>query len=128
MMTITRCPTCGEPSPADDPQSPCPRCGRGVWFTWSVAGPECVLRPKKDLTQAQPIDQFLDSIEFEPGDHLVIDLADVHYIASGALGRLMGLRKRLLAAGGRLTLRGMDPDLAEVFRVTRIESFFEIES
>lgn len=126
-IIITQCPVCGESSTVTDHDAPCAQCGRGSWFTWSVAGGESVLRPKKDLTHPTPIDQFLDSVEFEPGDHLVIDLTDVRYIASAALGRLMGLRKRLLAAQGRLTLRGLHPDLAEVFRATRIESFFDIE-
>ncbi|WP_165074539.1 STAS domain-containing protein [Paludisphaera rhizosphaerae] len=127
MTTTTQCPACSEPSSIDDPQAPCTRCGRGVWFSWSRQDGQTVLRPKKDLLNSHPLDQFLESVEFEPGDHLVIDLSDVHYIASEALGRLMGLRKRLIAAQGRLTLRGLHPDLAEVFRVTRIESFFDIE-
>ena len=127
MTSTTQCPACGGPSPTDDPQAPCARCGRGAWFTWSEHDGRWILRPKKDLLNSFPLDQFLASVEFEPGDHLVIDLSDVHYIASEALGRLMGLRKRLLAAQGRLTLRGLHPDLAEVFHVTRIESFFEVE-
>lgn len=127
MTTTTQCPACSEPSSIEDPQVPCPSCGRGVWFSCSEQDGRTVLRFKRDLLNSLPLDQFMESVEFQPGDHLVVDLSDVHYIASEALGRLMGLRKRLLAAQGRLTLRRLHPDLAEVFRVTRIESFFDIE-
>ncbi len=121
-----RCPACGDPLPVDAPDAPCARCGRGAWFTWDDAG-ERVIRPKGDLVQAHPLDQFLQAVEFRAGERLVLDLSDVHYIASEALGRLLALRKRILAAQGRLTLRHMDADLLEIFRVTRIASFFEIE-
>ena len=72
-MTIitTPCPVCGEPSTVADHDAPCTHCGRGSWFTWSVDGAKSILRPKKDLTHSTPIDQFLDLVEFEPGDHLV---------------------------------------------------------
>ena len=123
---MTTCPTCHAPAPADAPDGACPRCGRGDWFTWDEGGAP-VLRPKGDLMFAHTFDQFLGSYAFRPGGRLIVDLADVHYIASEAIGRLMVLRKRVLAAEGRLTLRGLHPDLVEIFRVTRIAPFFEIE-
>ncbi|WP_165243810.1 STAS domain-containing protein [Paludisphaera soli] len=125
-VTGPRCPACGEPLPIDVPDAPCGRCGRGVWFAWDDDG-DPVVRPRGDLIQAHPLDQFLQAVELRPGERLVLDLRDVHYIASEALGRLLALRKRVLAAQGRLTLRHMDADLMEIFRVTRIASFFEIE-
>jgi anti-anti-sigma factor len=97
-----------------------------VWFTWEDGG-ERLVRPRGDLIHAHPLDQFLQAVEFRPGERLVLDLSDVHYIASEALGRLLALRKRILAVQGRLTLRHLDADLMEIFRVTRIASFFEIE-
>jgi len=120
---LESCPTCGAAAPAD---APCPACGRGGWFAWSDQG-ERVVRPTGDLINAEPLDRFLKAVEFRQGDLLVVDLSDVHYIASEALGRLLGLRKRLLTAQGRLILRHLDADLQEIFRVTRIAPFFEIE-
>lgn len=123
---MTACPTCAAPFPADALDDACARCGRGDWFTWDDEGGP-VMRPKGDLMFAHTFDGFLASYPFSPGGGLVLDLSDVHYIASEAIGRLMTLRKRLLAAGGRLTLRRLHPDLMEIFRVTRIAPFFEIE-
>jgi anti-sigma B factor antagonist len=123
---VTACPTCTTPLPTDAPDGVCPRCGRDDWFTWDDEdGP--VLKPKGDLMFAHTFDGFLASYPFSPGSRLVLDLSDVHYIASEAIGRLMTLRKRLIAVQGRLILRRLHPDLEEIFRVTRIASFFEIE-
>ncbi|AMV37200.1 STAS domain-containing protein [Planctomyces sp. SH-PL62] len=122
------CPACGAIPQGDDLDAPCPRCGRGDWFTWSRSDDGApVARPKYDLRDPGPLDQFLKSVEFRPGDRLILDLSDVHYIASEALGRLLSLRKRLIGAQGRLTLRHLDADLQEILRVTRLASFFEIE-
>ncbi|MDG3005661.1 STAS domain-containing protein [Paludisphaera mucosa] len=121
-----RCPACGASPIGDVPAEACERCGRGAWFTWRDDG-DRVVKPMGDLMHAHPLDQFLKSVEFRPGERLILDLADVHYIASEALGRLMALRKRLLNVQGRLTLRHLDADLVEIFRVTRIASFFDVE-
>lgn len=124
---MTNCPTCTTPLPADALDGICSRCGRGDWFTWENDG-DPVLKPRGDLMFAHTFDPFLNSYTFRPGVRLVLDLADVRYIASEAIARLMTLRKRALAAEGRLALRHLHPDLSEIFRVTRIATFFEIEA
>lgn len=124
---MTTCPTCASSFLTEADDGVCARCGRGDWFSW-VDGDEPVMRPKGDLMFAHTFDPFLEAYTFRPGGRLILDLADVHYIASEAIARLMTIRKRLLAVQGRLTLRSLHPDLAEIFRVTRIASFFEIES
>ena len=125
------CTVCGshmkiEPSdPAGD--APCPRCGHLVWFTWEDLGDVDVIRPTQDLLTRDALDAFLDSVAMKPGKHIILDLADVHYLASAALGRLISMKKRVNAVGGRFSIRHIHPDLLEIFRITHLEHVFEIE-
>jgi anti-anti-sigma factor len=46
---------------------------------------------------------------------LLLDFAGVERLDSAALGKLIGLHRRVKAAGGRLALCGLNPELAETF-------------
>jgi anti-sigma B factor antagonist len=52
----------------------------------------------------------------------------VVYFDSAALGKLINLKKQLGGAGRRLTLRHVHPDLVELFRITRLDRVFDLES
>jgi anti-anti-sigma factor len=126
-----RCIVCGsevkiQPSdPACD--APCPRCGHLLWFTWEDLGDVDVIKPTEDLLTREALDAFLDSVALRPGIHLILDLENVQFLASAALGRLISVKKRVDAVGGRFSIRHVHPDLMEVFRITRLEHVFEME-
>ncbi len=126
-----RCHVCGSELKVDpsDPSatSPCPRCGHLLWFTWESSADFDVITPTRDRLNREDLDAFLDSVAIRPGIHLVLDLADVHYMASAALGRLVGLKKRVASVGGRFTIRHVDHELMEVFRITRLVHVFDLE-
>jgi anti-sigma B factor antagonist len=65
-------------------------------------------------------------IEDLTGRHLLLDFAHVRGLYSVEIGTLITLHKRLQAAGGRLTLFGVGPDLYEVFQVLRLQTYLEI--
>ena len=71
-----------------------------LWFTWEDQGDIDVIKPMEDLLTRESLDHFLDSVAIKPGIHLILDLSDVHFIASAALGRLVGLKKRVRASAG----------------------------
>jgi anti-anti-sigma factor len=127
-----RCHVCGsevkiEPSdPSGD--APCPRCGHLLWFTWEDLGDVDVIRPTENLLTREALDNFLDSVALKPGKDLILDLSEVHFFASAALGRLVGLKKRVNSVGGRFTIRNVHPDLMEVFRITRLDHVFDMEA
>lgn len=125
------CTVCGSHvkiSPSDPAgDAPCPRCGHLLWFTWEDLGDVDVIRPTQDLLTRDALDAFLDSVAMKPGIHLILDLADVHYLASAALGRLISMKKRVNAVGGRFSIRHIHPDLVEIFRITHLEHVFEME-
>ena len=64
--------------------------------------------------------------EGRPGLHLRLELAAIRYATSTALGKLVGLHRRLRAAGGRLVLCGPSPAVAEVLGVTRLDTILEV--
>jgi anti-anti-sigma factor len=123
------CQVCGthltiEPSiPARD--APCPRCGNLVWFARPGIGNVLVVKPA-DLFRPESLNLLFELVELTQGMQLVVDFRDVQAISSAALGRLINIKKKVAAVRGKLRLRGIDPDLREVFRITRLDQVIEI--
>lgn len=57
---------------------------------------------------------------------LALDFANIAYIFSDPLGKLISLHKRLNSVGGRLILFNLDPEVLDVFRVTLLDSLFDV--
>ncbi|MDR3621338.1 MAG: STAS domain-containing protein [Paludisphaera borealis] len=121
-----RCPVCGAVV-ADAANRSCDGCGWLAWFTWEDLGDVQVLKPAGNLLHPEPLQKFLDAFTPRPGSRFVLNLADAQYISSAALAKLLTLRKRLLGRNARIVLRSVHPDLWEVFRVTRLDTYFEVE-
>ncbi len=65
----------------------------------------------------------------QPGAaELVIDLADVCYIDSAALGMLLIARSRALECGRRVAIEGAAGDVLQVLQIANFEKLFEIRS
>jgi HptB-dependent secretion and biofilm anti anti-sigma factor len=128
----SRCHVCGSEVKnvpvVESGDAPCPRCGYLQWFTWEDLGDVEVIRPIEDLLKRDSLDHFLDSVALKPGIHLILDLSDVHFVASAALGRLVGLKKRVHGVGGRFTIRHVCPELMEIFRITRLDHVFDMQT
>ena len=69
---------------------------------------------------------MLDAIETNPGATVVVDLADVEFLDSSALGMLVKALKRARAAGGDLALTRPQPRVWKVFEVTRLDEVFAV--
>ena len=57
---------------------------------------------------------------------LVLDFAQVQYLSSSALGRLMVVNQKLRARGGTMKLCGLPVNLQDLFKSTRLVSVFEL--
>ncbi len=57
---------------------------------------------------------------------LVIDFANVGHLSSSALGLLITLRKRIIEKKGKLGLCNIQPQIYEVFTITRLSETFTI--
>ena len=60
------------------------------------------------------------------GAPLLLDFGNVDYVTSMALGTLVTLHKKLLAAGRHLTIQNLSPPVYEVFAVTRLEQYLDL--
>jgi anti-sigma B factor antagonist len=64
-------------------------------------------------------------VEGERHGRLLLDLSNVRFLSSNALGFLVSLKEKVDAAGGRLRLCGLGPDLLELLRITSPDRIFE---
>jgi anti-anti-sigma factor len=130
--TPNRCPVCGtrlkiEPSdPAGD--APCPRCGHLLWFTWEEVDNTQLIKPTSRVIDVEALERLFQSMPMRRGVQLVLDFEHVQYLSSSALGRFISLTKKVAAVRGKLRMRGIHPDLREVFRVCRLDQVFEIDA
>jgi anti-sigma B factor antagonist len=58
--------------------------------------------------------------------HVVVDLARVDFLDSTGLGVLVGARRRLENSGGSLSLVCPHERLLKIFRITGLDSIFDI--
>jgi anti-sigma B factor antagonist len=59
---------------------------------------------------------------------IVVDLSDVTFVDSMALGVLLGATKRMRAAGGRLRLVVARPETRRIFEITLLDRVLEIDA
>lgn len=72
--------------------------------------------------------EFKDSVRPHvagAGPDLILDLTAVGFLDSSGLGAVIALRKAL-PAGRQLRLRGLTPNVARVFQLTRMDQIFDI--
>jgi anti-sigma B factor antagonist len=56
--------------------------------------------------------------------NLLLNFSNIEHMSSAVLGILLRLNKRILTAGGKLVLCGIDPQLREVFEITKLDKVF----
>lgn len=83
----------------------------------------------RSLTQAnaRTLGDLLDPIarRLGPG-RLTLDLRDVEFLSTAALGTFIRLHQQARAHGGRLTLRDVEEKVYEVFEVTRLVRLLDV--
>jgi len=80
-----------------------------------------------DEQNIQMIGEQLFSLVDEAGrKKILLNFGNVEYLSSAALGKLITLNKKLQAAGGRLILCNIDPQIYEVFEITKLNKLFNI--
>ena len=124
------CPVCGsgikiEPSdPAGD--APCPKCGNLLWFAWDDSADIVVIRPTCAVLRSEDLDSLTEEASEKRGVQFVLDLCEVQYLSSTALGKLLNLKNEIMGVRGRLRIENLNGDLLEVFRITRLDQVFDI--
>ena len=65
-------------------------------------------------------------IEAEPAPRLLINFTDVDHLSSAALGTLITINNRVRTLKGQLRLSNIDPNIYQVFQITKLNKLFEI--
>ena len=58
---------------------------------------------------------------------ILLNFGNVEYLSSAALGKFVALHKKVSAAGGRLILCNIDPQIYEVFEITKLNKLLNIQ-
>ncbi len=108
--------------------TPCPGCGHSLWFEPDEAGNRLFVRIplKTKVLQLGDLSPLGDELLTDRRATIVLDFSEVQYLSSTALGKLIDLQKRLSKGLTRIRLENLHPDLREVFRITRIDQFFDV--
>ncbi len=95
--------------------------------TGGVTQVEFVDRNILDEANIQAIGEEIGSIiEASPSPKLVISFSNVDHLSSAALGALITINNKVRAKSGALRLSNIDPQIYEVFMITRLNKIFEI--
>ncbi|MEZ6056821.1 MAG: STAS domain-containing protein [Planctomycetaceae bacterium] len=70
--------------------------------------------------------QLFGLVEEDGRKKIVLDFTNVEYLSSAALGKLITMDKKTKAAGGKLRLCAIRPDIYEVFAITKLNKMFDI--
>lgn len=65
-------------------------------------------------------------IESDPAPRLLICFQNVDHLSSAALGALITINNKVRDRGGQLRLSNIDPQIQEVFAITRLTKIFQI--
>jgi len=81
-----------------------------------------------DEQNIQKIGEDLFSLVDEMGRRrIVLNFRNVDYLSSAALGKFITLNKKVHGAGGKLVLCNIDPNIYEVFEITKLNKLFNIQ-
>ena len=80
----------------------------------------------EDRTIQQLGTELIDLIQGRTAPHMVLDFTGVKYLSSAALGKLITLRRKVDQLGGRLKLCEIDPETMDVFKIAKLDDYFDI--
>ncbi len=78
-----------------------------------------------DAAQADELRTTFAELE-RKGSRILLDMSQVEFIDSSIIGALVGLLRRVRAAGGDVKLAGLTPEVEMIFEITRLHRVFRI--
>lgn len=70
--------------------------------------------------------QITDLIDASNNPKILINFENVEHLSSAALGTLINVNNKIRLKGGQLRLSNIDPQIREVFEITRLDQLFQI--
>ena len=97
---------------------------------WEEMGDICVLSPSEnaELDTSSSEDLLRHILEgIQAGRrHLVMDFSTIRFVDSSGFGGLLRVYRRLKEVDGELKIFGLQPSIAELFRLTKFIHIFDI--
>ena len=72
-------------------------------------------------------DELFGLLDQDSRKQLLLSFASVEFLSSAALNKLIVLDRKVKAAGGKLTLSNLRPEIQEVFAITKLNMLFDIK-
>src|SRR6266481_1180165 len=72
-------------------------------------------------------EQLFSLVDTEHVKKMLLNFCNVEYLSSAALGKLITLNKKVNAAGGKLVLCNIDPQIYEVFEITKLNKLYNTQ-
>lgn len=79
-----------------------------------------------DATAASDFQRHLQTCGAADYNEVLMDCRDLRYISSLGLGAFVALHSRVCRHGGVVKLVGLQEQVGEVFRTTRLDSLFQV--
>lgn len=80
----------------------------------------------EDRTIQQLGTELIDLVQGRSAPRLVLDFTGVKYLSSAALGKLITLRRKVDQVGGKLKLCEIDSETMDVFKIAKLDDYFDI--
>lgn len=80
----------------------------------------------EELSIREIEDQLFDLVNAKPAIKLLLNFGNVEHLSSAALGMLINLEKEIAKKSGKLILSDINPQIFEVFKITRLNKMFDI--
>jgi len=71
-------------------------------------------------------EEISEIIDGDSEPRLLISFSNVDHLSSAALGTLITIHNRLKQKGGQMRLANIDPQIYEVFMITKLNKLFDI--
>ena len=78
-----------------------------------------------DTAAAVEVEKELQVLNEHEGKDIIIDCTELEYIASSGLRFLLGILKKAKASGSVVTLKNVNDDIKNVFKLTGFINLFE---
>lgn len=72
-------------------------------------------------------EQLMNLVDDYGRKKLLLNFSNVDYLSSAALGKFITLKKKIDSVAGRLVLCNIKEDIYEVFEITKLHTFFNIQ-
>jgi anti-sigma B factor antagonist len=71
-------------------------------------------------------EQLFGLVDEQGKKKILLNFGNVEYMSSAALGKLITLNKKVQTSKGKLVLCNIDPQIREVFEITKLDKLFVI--